>query len=404
MKRLHHFPVFFLLPLSVFWSAAVFSQCSVTIQPPGPLALCEGDSVILTALSTGSSSIIDQSQLNSNAGTSARNLPGYSHWQSFTAGQSGILTQLDLGFFNFISGTGTLSFYQGTGTAGIQLSTQTVTVSCPGGNCLLSFTVNVPVTAGQAYTLHFIPGPGIPDPYGVQVENPGTYPGGYFTIVDPSGSYPTAFDMLFQTHVSPPAYLLWSDGSTLGTVTVQSEGWYSVIVTDSAGCTDTDSIFVTVHDPDTSVLVAGNILSSVDSGAAWQWVDCANGYAVIPGETNQSFQPLTGGSFAVVVTDNGCSDTSSCYTMNFSGFPLVSHLVPVHIFPNPSDDLFYIPDLTGKMEVAGIFNLWGRKLNSCIIQKTAGGFQIHAGSLPCGIYVLWLKTGAFLQPVQIIRN
>ncbi|HMT30046.1 MAG TPA: hypothetical protein PKD91_12280, partial [Bacteroidia bacterium] len=54
------------------------------------------------------------------------------------------------------------------------------------------------------YTFQFIPiqGGGLPDPYGVQVENPGTYPGGEMHIVDPSGTYPTGFDMVFKTFVT----------------------------------------------------------------------------------------------------------------------------------------------------------------------------------------------------------
>lgn len=146
---------------------------------------------------------IDQSQLNYNGGMSARNLPGYSEWQNFTAGTTGTLCQVDIGFFNFISGTGTFNIFSGTGTSGTLLQTQQVTVT-GSGNFFFPIATAVPVVAGSIYTFQFIPiqGGGIPDPYGVQVENPGTYLFGEMYLVDPSGTYPTGFDMVFKTYVT----------------------------------------------------------------------------------------------------------------------------------------------------------------------------------------------------------
>ncbi len=146
---------------------------------------------------------IDQSQLNYNGGMSARNLPGYSEWQNFTANATGTLCQIDVGLFNFMSGTGTFKIFNGAGTGGSLLQSQTVTISGT-GNFFFTFSVAVPVVAGSVYTFQLIPiqGGGLPDPYGVQVESPGTYAGGELNIVDPSGTYPTGFDMVFKTYVT----------------------------------------------------------------------------------------------------------------------------------------------------------------------------------------------------------
>lgn len=153
-------------------------------------------------------SSIDQSQLNYNAGMSARNLPQYTVWQDFTAGITGTFCLLDIGFFNPMTGTGTLNIFSGTGTGGALLQTQTVIVS-GSGNFFQTFPVSVPVIAGFVYTFQFIPiqGGGIPDPYGVQVENPGSYSSGEMFITDPSGTYPTGFDMVFKTYVSSTTWV-----------------------------------------------------------------------------------------------------------------------------------------------------------------------------------------------------
>jgi hypothetical protein len=47
---------------------------------------------------------VDQQQLVYDGGTSARTLPGYTVWQSFTAGLTGTLAEIDMGFFNDMSG------------------------------------------------------------------------------------------------------------------------------------------------------------------------------------------------------------------------------------------------------------------------------------------------------------
>jgi hypothetical protein len=63
----------------------------------------------------------DQSQLVYNGGMSARNLPQYSEWQDFTAGVTGTLCQIDIGYFNPMTGTGILNIYSGSGTGGALL-------------------------------------------------------------------------------------------------------------------------------------------------------------------------------------------------------------------------------------------------------------------------------------------
>jgi hypothetical protein len=128
--------------------------------------------------------VLDQSQTIYNGGTSARNLPGYSEWQSFTAGITGRLTEVDLGFFAGINrnggtsytGTGTLRIFSGQGTGGTLLQTEAVNVSATSSATYApcdfnQFKTNVASVAGNMYTFDFTPtqGGGLPDPYGICV-------------------------------------------------------------------------------------------------------------------------------------------------------------------------------------------------------------------------------------------
>ncbi len=119
-----------------------------------------------------------------------------------------------------------------------------------------------------------------------------------------------------------------------------SSSYYTVTGTDlTTGCINMDSVFVTVAElPDTSVVQNGNQLQAVLSGAAYQWVDCNNNYAPLDGFTFALFDPATSGSYALIVTQNNCSDTSSCYPVLITDIKEVSLNHIVTIYPNPSPD------------------------------------------------------------------
>jgi hypothetical protein len=211
------------------------SQCDVTITPQGSTEFCEGGSVVLIASANGDSLTLDQSQTLYNGGTSARNLPGYSYWQSFTAGVTGTLVQIDAGFFTYIDGTGYWTVWEGSGTTGAMLDSQELNIFCDGGNCLLSFEENIPVIEGNVYTFQIRAGTGMPDPYGLQIGAGDPYGDGVMGFVDPSGTYLTEFDWVFNTWVqSGDITYLWSTGETDSTITVSTGGDYSVTATSSS--------------------------------------------------------------------------------------------------------------------------------------------------------------------------
>jgi hypothetical protein len=145
----------------------------------------------------------DQEQSRYDGGCSARTLPGYRVWQSFTAGKTGKLVRIDLGFFNDMSGSAELRIYDGEGTAGKLITALDVPVHGITRREVTwnSWQVDVPVTAGHRYTFELTPcrSGGLPDPYGVAIGAGDPYPGGCFGVNDPTGSYPTGFDAVFRT-------------------------------------------------------------------------------------------------------------------------------------------------------------------------------------------------------------
>lgn len=69
----------------------------------------------------------------------------------------------------------------------------------------------------------------------------------------------------------------------------------------------------------TGISQNGSQLTADISGGTYQWLDCDNSYAEIMGETNQFFNVSVNGNYAVEVTSNGCTDTTSCVIVDFTG-------------------------------------------------------------------------------------
>lgn len=125
--------------------------------------------------------------------------------------------------------------------------------------------------------------------------------------------------------------------------TFYSSGNYSDTLTGSLGCDSIVNLILTINAPDTTIYQTGNILTANSAVAStYQWLDCEDGYSVIPGEIYQSFTATQNGNFSVIITQYGCTDTSACY--NVSGVSVNSNDFgnQILLYPNPTDDIITI--------------------------------------------------------------
>ena len=121
-----------------------------------------------------------------------------------------------------------------------------------------------------------------------------------------------------------------------------SSGIFYDTIPNTLGCDSIITINLTIIEVDTSITPMANELTANASGATYQWIVCQNGNTPIPGATNQSFTPSVNGSYAVIVTENGCTDTSSCYTISTIGIEGVEAFSGIKIYPNPANDKLVI--------------------------------------------------------------
>lgn len=103
-----------------------------------------------------------------------------------------------------------------------------------------------------------------------------------------------------------------------------------------------DILNVTVYSINNSVTNNSPTLISNHGWADYQWIDCNNGDMPIQGATNQSYTPTVNGSYAVIVKQNGCTDTSACQIVGNAGIYESIVSKSLSISPNPTTGQFVI--------------------------------------------------------------
>jgi len=129
----------------------------------------------------------------------------------------------------------------------------------------------------------------------------------------------------------------WIDGNTY----TSSNSTATDTLTNAAGCDSVVTLNLTINTVESSVTQNGTILSSNQSGASYQWVECP-AMTPISGATSQSYIATSNGDFAVIVNYNGCVDTSACYTVSIVAIIANDFGNRLLIYPNPSDGDFTI--------------------------------------------------------------
>lgn len=157
-------------------------------------------------------------------------------------------------------------------------------------------------------------------------------------------------------------------------------------VTDGAGNTAQCSTQVSYTPVDNSVTLNGNTLTANGTGT-YQWINCSNNQP-IQGQTQASYSPAQSGSYAVIITTGGCSDTSNCTIAGPLGTENTSPEMGMTAGPNPVQSTLWVSfagnpytglvqlfDLTGKV-------IWTRDV------KNITEFSIDMQEFSSGSYIL----------------
>lgn len=181
-------------------------------------------------------------------------------------------------------------------------------------------------------------------------------------------------------------YTWAADGMTYST-----SGVYTAVLSNADGCDSTATLNLDIQLIDNSISQNGITLASNVTGAMYQWVDCDNNFAALPNEIGSTFTPTISGNYAVEISQNGCTVTSDCISIEIvSTNNLIANSTTM-LFPNPSQgDISILMNKEYENISIKIYDTTGRKLTTKSFSRTNQiDFKIVQ---PKGLYIVVVEN------------
>lgn len=203
---------------------------------------------------------------------------------------------------------------------------------------------------------------------------------------------------------------VWHVGSCTGTivgtgstVTVSPIINTTYYVQGEGGCPGAGCATVTVSvTPLFNIFVnpQGNTLTAMQNNVNYQWVDCDDNFAPIPGATQQSFTPsqLTG-NYACVLELNGCYDTTGCFVVDQTS--LMENTIDFEAYPNPVNNVLQISSSVG-MDLIEVIDVTGRTVLSKAVK--ASETELSTADLNSGMYFVRVWKDGVFATRRILKN
>ena len=192
------------------------------------------------------------------------------------------------------------------------------------------------------------------------------------------------------------------DPITINSTTYSSTGIYYDTLTNTVSCDSMVKIDLTFVSVDDSVTKSGTKLTSFDTWATHQWIDCNNGNAPISGETSYDYTPTVSGDYAVIVSRGSCADTSDCISVIVPVSGIDENLYElVKLYPNPANNVIRVASFVDlKIISALVIDLTGK-----VVLTVNNNFsEINIEKLPKGMYFLELKTSKGISTKRFVKN
>ena len=173
----------------------------------------------------------------------------------------------------------------------------------------------------------------------------------------------------------------WIDGNTYSS----SNNTATYTLTNSAGCDSVVTLNLIINNVDATTYINGITIWANNTNALYQWIDCDNFYAPIPGEVYRSFTPISNGNYAVELIEYNCIKFSDCVPITTIGISERNTIQNFRIYPNPSFDYLTITGSLGTYSI-NVIDLTGRVIITT--DMTTDSLQLDVSSLTQGVYLL----------------
>lgn len=226
-----------------------------------------------------------------------------------------------------------------------------------------------------------------------------------FEAVDSSGNVDScSFTVTVTVDDSSSQAVEICDGDvySIGNNNYSVAGLYVDTLQNGGGCDSVVTTTLTVAAAiNTGTTVNGGSISANASGATYQWIDCDNANAPIPGATGQSFVAPQDGNYAVIVSVGNCADTSACSVV----VGMVDGLhTSVVLYPNPTSGRVNLSFGTAieALEIE-VYDIAGKQV---LVQSVANAAsaQVDMSRFQNGVYFLKLRTAEGQEMLRVVKQ
>jgi gliding motility-associated-like protein len=222
------------------------------------------------------------------------------------------------------------------------------------------------------------------------------------------------------TPILPNYTYIWREGKNQivqneTKITVGTAGWYHLSITDDLhGCTDTDSIFISLDSvsvdlPLTISILKGNAATVTARGIpdgtdySYQWDPVDDGFKSDPSKPTAVLSPVNERSYTVhAVSTNGCEGEATITVLVFERLH-----IPTAFSPNQDgiNDTFEIFNPKTEILDVRIFNRWGAVIFQSSGYEYPWNGTFNNKPVPAGSYPYLIRTsfGEYRGNVLILR-
>ena len=171
-------------------------------------------------------------------------------------------------------------------------------------------------------------------------------------------------------------------------------GTYNIPLLSQTGCDSSILLKLGIYVLDTLVNTNGNIISSAQNGAQYQWINCDDN-TIINNADQQSYTVLEDGIYAVIINNGSCIDTSVCVQIVISGIAknMDSDFA---IYPNPATDWLQITGIKQPTDIH-IYNIQGKLIWSIKNQQTDYKLNLKENSISSSMYITEIVSGQYKE-------
>ncbi len=150
-------------------------------------------------------------------------------------------------------------------------------------------------------------------------------------------------------------------------------------------------------------MLTSDALIAVPDTGVFQWVRCDLGYEIITGATEAIYSVSSSGSYAVVLINGNCRDTSECIDLEITSTDNGSFENDIRIYPNPVTDKLYVEDAGFRENLSiTLFDLRGIPVKLPVYNQSEKIEINMSGFLP-GVYVLKVNVKGSMKVYRVVK-